>query len=247
MVVLAHPDDETVGASTLLARLTHARFVFVTDGAPGDGSDASRHGWSVAQYRDARRRERDAAFALCGLDAARIIELDCPDQQAALQLAALSRTLAALFDEHGIGTVLTHAYEGGHPDHDATTFIVHAAARLARDAPSIMEMPLYRRGPHGPVAFEFLADEQADAQAITVQLSPAECAFKQSLIDCYSSQRDTLAALPVDVERFRPAPSHDFRRPPHEGLLWYEERDWNMTGGRFCELADEALRDLGLS
>lgn len=247
MVVVAHPDDETAGASTLLPRLARARFVYVTDGAPRGGHDASRHGWSVAEYRAVRRRERAAAFERCRLDTGRIVDLDCPDQQATLQLAALSRRLAALFDEHGIENVLTHAYEGGHPDHDATAFIVHAAARLARRAPSIMEMPLYRRGPQGRVAFEFLPDAEANAQAITVPLSTQDRAFKQSLVDCYASQRETLAALPLEVERFRPAPRHDFRRAPHEGPLWYETQDWGMTGARFCEAAEAALRELELT
>lgn len=247
MVVVAHPDDEAAGASTLLPRLAQARFVYVTDGAPRSGHDASRHGWSVAEYRDARRRERADAFARCRLDAARIVDLDCPDQQATLRLAPLARRLAALFDEHAIENVLTHAYEGGHPDHDATAFIVHAAARLARRAPAIVEIPLYRRGPQGAVAFEFLPDAEADAQAITVTLSEKDRAFKRSLIDCYASQRETLARLPLDVERFRPAPRHDFRRAPHEGPLWYETQDWGMTGERFREQAGAALRDLELA
>lgn len=247
MVVVAHPDDETVGASSLLTRLTHAHFVYVTDGAPQDGRDAMRQGWSVDEYRDARRRERDAAFARCGLDPARIVEFACPDQQAVFQLADLSLRLAHLFELHAIGSVLTHAYEGGHPDHDAAAFIVHAAARLTPVAPAIMEMPLYRRGPQGTLAFEFLPDELSDAHAITVSLSPEERSLKQSLINCYASQRDTLTMLPLEMERFRPAPAHDFRRPPHEGVLWYEERDWGMSGARFCELAGEALRELGLS
>src|SRR4029077_3455583 len=52
------------------------------------------------------------------------------DQQAAFRLAELARRLAALFAERGIAVVLTHACEGGHPDHDAVAFAVHGAARL---------------------------------------------------------------------------------------------------------------------
>lgn len=245
MVVVAHPDDETVGAAMLLPRLTRACFVYVTDGAPRDGRDAARHGWSVMQYRDARRRERARAFALCGLDAARIVDFGCPDQQAARQLAPLARRLAALFDEHAVENVLTQPYEGGHPDHDATAFIVHAAARLARRPPAIVEMASYHRGPHGLAAGEFLPDAAADAQAVTVRLSSEQRAFKQSLIDCYASQHETLRPLPLDVERFRPAPRYDFLRPPHEGRLWYEAQDWGIDGARFRELAAAALHELG--
>jgi LmbE family N-acetylglucosaminyl deacetylase len=246
MVVVAHPDDETVGASTLLRRLAHARFVYVTDGAPRDGRDAARHGWSVPEYREARRRERAQVFERCGLDTTRIVDLDCPDQQAAQQLVPLSRQLAGLFDQYAIANVLTQPYEGGHPDHDATAFVVHAAARIARHTPAIVEMTAYHRGPQGLVAGEFLPDADSDAQAITVSLSDEDRAFKQSLIDCYASQRDTLSALPLRTERFRPAPRYDFRQPPHEGQLWYESRGWDIDGARFREFAAQALRELRL-
>ena len=43
--------------------------------------------------------------------------------------------------------VLTHAYEGGHPDHDAVAFAVHRAAR--RTSAAVVEMPFYHAGPDG--------------------------------------------------------------------------------------------------
>jgi LmbE family N-acetylglucosaminyl deacetylase len=247
MLVAAHPDDETVGASTLLRRLVQARFVYVTDGAPRDGRDAARHGWSVAEYREARRRERAEVFALCGLDPSRIIELDCPDQQAALRFAPLACELAACLDEYGIDTVLTHPYEGGHPDHDAAAFIVHAAAHLARRTPVIVEMSSYHNGPNGLVGCEFLPDAAVDSQTTTTWMSPQQRTFKQSLVDRYVSQRDTLRWLPFGVERFRPAPRYDFRVAPHAGRLWFEMRDWGIDGPRFRELAADAMRGLGIA
>jgi LmbE family N-acetylglucosaminyl deacetylase len=246
MVVVAHPDDETVGAATLLPRLRRARFIYITDGAPRDGSDAARHGWTTAQYREVRRRERANAFALCGLQPDRIVDLGCPDQEAALQLVRLTRELAALLDEWRIEAVLTHPYEGGHPDHDAAAFIAHSAARLVPRAPTVVEMACYHKGPSGIVAGEFLPDVQADEQMVTMPLSPGQRAFKQSLIGCYESQHETLRSLPVDVERLRPAPAYDFHRPPHEGTLLYETRGWGIDGPRFRDLAAQALRELEL-
>lgn len=246
MVVVAHPDDETVGAATLLPQLKRAQFVYVTDGAPRDGHDAASHGWSTAQYRDVRRRERAKVFALCGLQADRVIDLDCPDQQAALRLVQLTRALAGLFDEWQIEAVLAHPYEGGHPDHDAAAFIVHAAARLVRRTPAIVEMACYHKGPYGIVANAFLPHAHADERMITTTLSPGQRAFKQSLVDQYESQHETLRHLPVDVERLRSAPDYDFSRPPHEGTLLYETRGWDIDGARFCELAAQALHRLEL-
>jgi LmbE family N-acetylglucosaminyl deacetylase len=226
--------------------LRDALFVYVTDGAPSEGSDAARHALSVPAYRDRRREERAGELGRCGIAVGRIVDLDCPDQQAALNLAPLSRRLAALLDRHAIESVLTQPYEGGHPDHDATAFIAHAAAALARSRPQIAEMTAYH-GKGGRTEWgAFLPHPEVDDSVVTVSLSAAEQGAKQLLIDCHASQRDTLRDVPLGVERYRRAPAYDFTSPPHPGPLGYDARPWGMSGTRFCELAREALVELGL-
>ena len=132
LVLVAHPDDETVGAGSRLPRLAHARFAYTTDGAPRDGEDAARHGRSPAEYRELRQRELHAALALCGIRFDRVLDLGYPDQQAAVHLAHLARRVMDLLATERIDAVLTHPYEGGHPDHDATAFAAHTAAALMR-------------------------------------------------------------------------------------------------------------------
>jgi LmbE family N-acetylglucosaminyl deacetylase len=249
LVVVAHPDDETVGAGACLQRLHTARFVYVTDGAPRDGRDAARHGLDVDGYRALRRRERDAALAQCGIDPAQVTDLGCADQAGALHLPALTQALAALLVGAGTRTVLTHPYEGGHPDHDATAFVAHAAVALVELAgappPRLVEMASYHNGPHGLEAGTFLPHPQADAEAV-LPLDTAARARKQALLACYASQRETLAAVRLQDERFRPAPRHDFREPPHAGALLYEQHPWGMDGPRFRALAADAMVLLGL-
>jgi LmbE family N-acetylglucosaminyl deacetylase len=55
MIVVAHPDDETIGMGAQLCRFSDALLVHVTDGAPRDGRDANAHGYSsTAEYPAAR-------------------------------------------------------------------------------------------------------------------------------------------------------------------------------------------------
>ncbi len=250
IVVVAHPDDETVSAGSRLPRLARARFVYVTDGAPRDGLDAACHGFTPAEYAAARGRELEAVLALCGIGAERVLRLECPDQQASLRLAQLAARLAELFVQSRTEAVLTQSYEGGHPDHDATAFAVHAAAALlgarGEAAPGVVEMALYHRGPGGGQACVFLPDAHADADAVTVRLTPDEQRHKNALLACFATQRETLRNFPLDIERFRPAPRYDFRRPPHEGKLNYEQHPWGMDGARFRSLAAEAMAQLRL-
>jgi LmbE family N-acetylglucosaminyl deacetylase len=248
MVVGAHPDDETVGAGSRLPRLAQARFACVTDGAPRNGLDAGHHGLSVAGYAQARRRELLAALALCGVAADQVDWLDCPDQEATLRLPALVTALAALFTTHGTQAVLTQPYEGGHPDHDATAFAVHAAAALLRRRgqvpPAIVEMSPFAPGRRGVQAGSAPAGDAGEP--VVVHLTAQEQRHKEALLACFETQRDTLRWLPSGTESFRPAPRYDFRRPPHEGPLHYERYPWGMTGERFRALAAQALRELEL-
>jgi N-acetylglucosamine malate deacetylase 2 len=248
MVIVAHPDDETVGAGSRLPRLVGSRVVHVTDGAPLDGCDAAAHRLTVPEYAALRQRELRKAMALCGMDASQLLGLRCPDQQAALRLADLARALQRLFHEFRPSAVLTQPYEGGHPDHDATAFAVHAATHCLRNAgepsPVLFEMSSYHLGAHGLQPGSFLpAGEDA---VRTVHLTPEEQRHKRALFDCFASQSRTLACFPLDVERFRRAPAYDFRAPPHAGPLFYEGFPWGMSGARFCGLAERAMSELGV-
>jgi LmbE family N-acetylglucosaminyl deacetylase len=245
-IIAAHPDDEVIGAGSRLPRLREAVLVHVTDGSPRDLGDARTQGFATREeYASARRRELQAALALAGLGLEQTRELGCVDQEASLNLVELSHRAAALLRELQPAMVLTHPYEGGHPDHDATAFIVHTACELLQrqglPAPAVIEMTSYHNSPSGICPGEFL--ENGDGVK-TVVLSEEECDLKRQMFACYPTQRDTLRLFPIGVERFRPAPRCDFTRRPHEGQLFYENFPWGMSGDRFCGLASQALKRL---
>ncbi len=129
MVLVAHPDDESIAFGAHLGSMTGAVVVHTTDGAPLDLRFARELGFEdAASYARARRAELQAALQIAGVDDTAAICLGYSDQEAAFHLVDLTNRLAALFAEHAIEVVFTHAYEGGHPDHDATAFAAHAAA-----------------------------------------------------------------------------------------------------------------------
>jgi LmbE family N-acetylglucosaminyl deacetylase len=244
LVVAAHPDDETLGAGALLGELGDVRVLFATDGAPGDGGDARAAGFAtVSDYAEARAREAKAALALAAVPAARLGWLGFGDQRLAQALAPAARRIAALLADARPQVLLTHAYEGGHPDHDATAFAAHAALALCPGA-ALVEFGLYHARDGGVRRLELLPGPPG--AAVSCQLSSDEQARKRAMRACYVTQRAVLAAFPEDVERYRLASPTRFTAPPHAGALYYEGWDWGMTGVGFRALAADALVALGL-
>jgi LmbE family N-acetylglucosaminyl deacetylase len=253
LLAAAHPDDETMGAGILLSRTPDAWVIHATDGVPGDAGFIARgFSGSPEEYAAARRRELEAALALAGIAPERLRCLGARDQEAVFEIPRLARELAAAFREIAPEIVLTHAYEGGHPDHDAVAFAVHAAADLLRsegtEPPKVWEMPLYHAEPgENPgrrmVVCEFLPLPGVEDTRIV--LSEKERNLKRRMLGCFETQRETLRAfLPPRDERFRPAPRYDFTKPPHEGRLQYEIWGFGMTGRRWREVASVLQQQL---
>lgn len=246
LVAVAHPDDETIGAGILLSRSPDAWVIHATDGVPQDQAFVAR-GFSgtLEEYAAVRQRELEAALALAGIGPERLRCLGLQDQGVVFEIPRLTRELTAAFREIAPEIVLTHAYEGGHPDHDAVALAVHAAADLLRSEgarpPEIWEMALYHAEPGENPEQRMVVGEFLPATGIEetrLALSEEERILKRRMLDCFETQRETLAALssPRD-ERFRPAPRYDFTQPPHEGRLQYEIWGFGITGESWREVA----------
>ena len=244
-IVVAHPDDETIGCGAQLPRFPDLTVIHVTDGAPKNGADAAALGFAGPDdYRAARRRELEAAMAVAGVAAERLHALDWPDQEASFNLAAIATDLVGRLADTEV--VLTHAYEGGHPDHDSVAFAVHAACRLLAvrgGSPALVDMPLYRLGDADWAVQSFIPDPRVPETI--VELGPEASTLKRAMFAAFLSQGHVLPRFSLQAEPFRLAPRYDFRRLPNNGALLYERLEWGMTGARWLELAGAALVELG--
>lgn len=268
VVIVAHPDDETIGVGAQLAQLRKAsrgRFIIhVTDGAPQDLRDALVAGFTTREgYARARRRELLAALDLAGISAGQTREIGLVDREAVFNLVPLSLKLSELLAELRPSIALTHPYEGGHPDHDATAFAVHAACELlierAIAPPAIVEMAFYHNREGDMITGEFLPEDvQQNAvclwprktsllgaserfcKELEVVLTEEQLDLKRRMMDCFASQRELLRLFPPGVEKFRRAPRYDFTRAPHAGDLLYERFGWGISGDEWRTRAREA-------
>lgn len=250
LVVVAHSDDETIGAGILLSRLPDARVLHLTNSAPRDERFIrDRFAGTREEYERTRRQELEAAMALIGIAPDRLLRIEgVADQEAVQVLPRLARELAVNFRQLRPEVVITHAYEGGHPDHDAAAVAVRTAAELIRRGrgtpPEILEMALYhaRPGREEPAVQEFLSPMD---RVEVLELSEEEKSLKERMLDAFASQKDLLALFrPPVCEVFRPAPRIDIGKPPHEGRLQYEIWGFPIDGARWRDLARDAVEEL---
>jgi LmbE family N-acetylglucosaminyl deacetylase len=241
MIVAAHPDDESIGASALLAK-SEITLIHATDGAARDPRWWSpRAPATRAAYARMRREEAERALALAGVSTARAFEIGIPDQDAVHELPALAIALAHYFEELAPEVVVTHAYEGGHPDHDAVACAVALACARIPHAPRVFEMALY----HGATGVLCAGEHLPDAVAAVYELTLAEQRRRIAMLECFASQRETLAPFfGITHEALRPAPSYDFSQPPHAGELLYERFGMSTSGVEWRELAARAQEQL---
>jgi LmbE family N-acetylglucosaminyl deacetylase len=246
-VIVAHPDDEAIGAGAVLRGIKDATIVHVTDGAPADEEYARRKGFeSRLHYARARRREVVNALSVIGVSESRIRGMGFIDGEVAWRLVDLCNAMMALFDELRPEVVVTHPYEGGHSDHDSTAFAVHLAAGiLAREgleAPIILELTSYHNYNGKRRLFNFLPTAMNPIR--TVRLSVEAQRTKRQMFEFFTSQRALLASFPIEVERFRQAPRYLFTVPPHDGQLDYERLCKKISGAEWRAQAERALTTL---
>jgi LmbE family N-acetylglucosaminyl deacetylase len=250
LLLAAHPDDETIGASAVLGRIKDVDIVYLTDGAPRDPRFRSPHvSGSRDFYACVRAEEAASALAWAGISSSRITFLGATDQESIYEVPALLECLVSLMTKLQPSVVITHPYEGGHPDHDTAALLARMAARELQQAGSdsfhLVEMTSYHARDGRRACGEFIpfSARTNNGQAVlTLKLSSEERARKARMLGCYLSQWHVLSEFPLEPERLRIAPLYDFTRPPHDGLLWYETLGWPLTGAQWREMAARTLR-----
>jgi LmbE family N-acetylglucosaminyl deacetylase len=228
LVLAAHPDDEVIMCGALMQKMQKAVVIFSTDGAPRDEGFWRQYG-SRQAYADVRREEARQAL---GAVAACLVFLDdrvdggIVDQELFRSLPAAIAAVEKIAAAVAPNGILTPAYEGGHPDHDAVCFIGWVVGQRA--SVPVWEAPLYHRradGASAPQTFPELTGAEVEMRA--------ECGTLQKKIEmlrAYKSQGLVLDGFRPDVETFRPLAGYDFTRPPLPWKLNYEHWGWEISG-----------------
>jgi LmbE family N-acetylglucosaminyl deacetylase len=212
----------------------------VTDGSPRDGRDARAAGLSSRKaYAAARRRELRSALGLLRRGRRRLRVFSYVDKESLLHLPEIITGMAGLIEALRPEMVMSPAYEGGHPDHDAAAFAVAMARRRLGHRFVHREFPLYHAGPMGEMVCGAFLPGGLEAVE-TLRLTDEERDKKRRMLAAFATQAGILSRFEVAKECFRDAPQYDFARPPHEGTLLYELWDIGVSGAEWRRRAAEA-------
>jgi N-acetylglucosamine malate deacetylase 2 len=229
LVLIAHPDDECIAFGALLQRMREPVVVFASNGSPVDPYFWSQHG-SRQNYAALRQREALASMSAVGVKDV-IFLADLPggeplvDQELFQHLWSAFDLLADIVRRRMTTALLTLAYEGGHPDHDACSFLAAQLAKLS--GLPCWEAPLYHRDPDGGGTFQQFVTPSG--QEVEIRPTPDEEERKLHMCRAYSSQGDFLSRFDVKREIVRPQLAYDYTHPPHAGKTNYEVWQWTMT------------------
>jgi N-acetylglucosamine malate deacetylase 2 len=266
LLIVAHADDEVLAAGAHLGSFGKVSMIHTTDGA-ANRRVAQAAGFATRiEYAQARGAELRAALAAGGVSA-ECHELGFRCLDASFRLAAMARRLARMIVRIAPDLVFTQVYEGGHVDHDATAFAVHAALRMIPVPPPLWELTGYHReagqpeaGQLDPGHHEAWDREPWDREpgqivrgqfpstggepTVCLPLEPEARAKKRRMLDGFRSQLDVVAQFPLDAEMFRPAPDYDFAQPPHAGALGYDSEGFGIDPRLWRALVLTAQRQL---
>ena len=226
-LIVAHPGDDVVGVGGQLERWRRGLVcVHVTDGAQARPAEA----------RDALER--------VGISADQIRSLDFTDQQLVFALSDLDRALEHALAEIRPAVVITHAFEGGHPDHDALALVLASVLGRRR-----------ARHVHTPVLVEFAGYWQNESGSLVtnrfgppsnggerqLRMSTPIRRQKNDLLGCFRMPQHLPQAFDTREEWIRPAPAYDFRARPNVGRVWYDQFDWPVRSDHWIHLATTYL------
>jgi LmbE family N-acetylglucosaminyl deacetylase len=243
LIIAAHPDDEIIGAGDRLTKMNNIFFIHSTDGAPKNMKDSLIYGFENRRdYIRKRREEFFSALKHGNIQPEACFETGIPDQETSFNLQYLTKFLLKKINEINPDLILTHPYEGGHPDHDSTSFAVNSALKLLNKSSILIEFSSYFNKNGGMAVSDFINQNYSSQ----IRLTEPERIKKKLMLDCFKTQKNVLNYFHIEKEVFRKPPVYDYTLPPHSGTLYYELFDWGIKGEQWRKLAYDCLAVLDI-
>lgn len=209
LVIAAHPDDDVIGLGITLNRYiqygNNVTVVFTTNGAGGVWKSPIKNQRSLSETR---YNEACEALKLIKIPKEQIISFGFPDGGLFRYILQLAIDLLTLIHTIEPKEIYVHALEGGHPDHDITSFVTQYICHQI-DFSEVFEWGEYNgetsiEDPSTPLKFPldpFLGETK---QWINT-LNDTEIRLKEKMLEKHESQQDLIKSALRNQEIVRKA------------------------------------------
>ncbi len=241
LLLLAHNDDEYFCSLRISEELQLGNHIFVV---------YLTHGSLYGADSKTRIAESTKVLTGLGVNPADIFatgyEKNIFDCRLPERIVDGYRSLCALMDTIPIDRIYVMAWEGGHPDHDASHMIGVAFARARNLRQQLYEFPAYNAARKRPGSAGVMRFMNGNGDILATSLNRMHAFRALTLARGYKTQRTTfLALLPGSIvqlllrgyQAYRRVPENrDYTQPPHPGTLFYERR-FRLPFARFIKNA----------
>lgn len=197
LVFAAHPDDDVLGLCSTLYRHSlkgeKIKVVFVTNGTAGDGESWHRKINQSENKANVRYQEAVQALSQINISKENIYCLGFPDAGTQRYLKEIFIDISVILQKFNPRRVYVHCIEGGHIDHDMTSFVVKTTCTKLSYT-NVFEYAEYNPSqPLGTQNIKFLTSQTNTLEDIVINISEEERILKRKMLAFHQSQ---------DVEKY---------------------------------------------
>lgn len=192
LVFAAHPDDDVLGLGTTLYRHSlngdNIKVVFTTNGTAGSGESWYRKINKSKKRANLRYREAVQALSKINIPEENIYCLGFPDGGTQRYLKKMSSDISMLLQMLNPKRVYVHCIEGGHIDHDITSFAVKSICNKIGYV-NVFEYAEYNPSqPIGTENIKFLSAPSNRFEEVIIDISEEERVLKRNMLAFHQSQ-----------------------------------------------------------
>ncbi|MFJ7728153.1 PIG-L deacetylase family protein [Neobacillus sp. NPDC097160] len=198
LVFAAHPDDDILGLSTTLYRHSlnedNIKVIFVTNGSGRNGESWYTRLSDAKKKSEIRFREAVQALSLINIPEENIYCFGYPDGGTQRYLKNMTVDILRIVQILNPSRIYVHCIEGGHHDHDMTSFVVRSICNKIGFS-DVFEWAEYNPiQPLGTKDIKFLPTQsKEDLKEFQIKISEEERNLKRKMLAAHYSQ---------DVEQF---------------------------------------------
>ncbi len=216
LFLIPHPDDEIVGACKIIKNFQNKKkkifILFLTNGVIDKNTMWS---WDRKKYdHSLNTRLNEMRKSMNELGVKDYFVQNIPSRNLKNNISTTFKKIKKIIEKNLIDTIFCPSYEGGHQDHDVANFICSRLKNLCKTF-EFAEYNYFGKKINSNSFFDNCKKTEI------LKLNENDKKFKKKCLRIYKSEKKNLNYVSIANEVYRELPEHDYKKPPHIGILFY--------------------------